>query len=310
MTERFQLVDQIDKGGMGTVWKARDTETGEVVALKLLHEQYADDPYFLERFEREVEVTRRVQSPHVVRMVGYGVREGRPYVAMEYVEGRTLRDILRERGKLDWPEAKALLRQVALGLGAAHAVGVVHRDVKPSNILVTVDGTAKLVDFGIARALDLTRLTRGVTTMGTPHYMAPDAETTEASDLYSLGCVMYEMLTGAPPFDGEGTTQVLLGHLRDEPDLAGLPPQTRAVVSGLLEKVPGKRAALPRLLRSLDASQESEVGPAAANGDEPAHFTPPRETPRSRPNRGLIRLGVAVISFYVALFSALALANR
>ena len=106
MTERFELLEQVGKGGMGTVWKARDRHTGELVALKLLHEQYADDPYFLERFEREVEVTRRVQSPHVVRMVGYGVREGLPYVSMEYVEGRTLRDILRERGRLDWPEAK------------------------------------------------------------------------------------------------------------------------------------------------------------------------------------------------------------
>ncbi len=310
MTERFELVEQVGKGGMGTVWKARDRDTGQLVALKLLHEMYTNDPDYVARFEREVDVALRIHSPHVVQVYGYGRHRGQPYVAMELVEGESLKDLIRCKAKLTWDETRDLTAQITTGLSAAHAAGVIHRDVKPSNILVTPDGQAKLADFGIARALDMTRLTRGVTTMGTPHYMAPDAETTGASDLYGLGCVMYEMLTGAPPFDGEGTTQVLLGHLRDEPDVLRLPPEARAVVGGLLEKEPGKRTTLPRLLKSLEVSQESEVGPDATNGGEPAHFTPPRETPRSRSNLGLIRLGVAVIWFYVALFSALALANR
>ncbi len=260
MTERFELLEQIGKGGMGTVWKARDTETGEVVALKLLHEQYADDPYFLERFEREVEVTRRVQSSHVVRMVGYGVREGRPYVAMEYVDGRTLREILRERGKLDWPEAKALLWQVALGLGAAHAVGVVHRDVKPSNILVTPEGEAKLADFGIAKAADLTALTGTHTMLGTTGYMAPEGKATPQADLYALGCVAYEMLTGAPPFEGETPAEVLVKHIRETPDLSKASEGARSLVGWLLEKEASARPASAEVLVGmLDGSTGGSI---------------------------------------------------
>lgn len=268
MTERFELLEQVGKGGMGIVWKARDGLTGEVVALKLLHDMYVDDPYFLERFEREVEVTRRVQSPHVVRMVGYGVREGRPYVAMEYVEGRTLRDILRERGRLDWPEAKVLLRQVALGLGAAHAVGVVHRDVKPSNILVTGDGTAKLVDFGIAKAADLTALTGTHTMLGTTGYMAPEGKATPQADLYALGCVAYEMLTGVPPFEGETPAEVLVKHIREMPDLASLPADARPTVGWLLEKEASARpASANALVGVLDGSSRNSIpGSVAAAG--------------------------------------------
>ncbi len=267
MTERFELLEQIGKGGMGTVWRARDTETGEAVALKLLHEQYADDPYFLERFEREVEVTRRVQSAHVVRMVGYGVREGRPYVAMEYVEGRTLRDILRERGQLDWPEAKALLRQVVLGLGAAHAVGVVHRDVKPSNILVKGDGTAKLVDFGIAKAADLTALTGTHTMLGTTGYMAPEGKATPQADLYALGCVAYEMLTGVPPFEGETPAEVLVKHIREAPDLSSVPEGARRMVGWLLEKEASARPASAEVLvAALEGSYSSPIAHSTVGG--------------------------------------------
>mgnify|MGYP001294277210 CR=1 FL=1 len=268
MPERFEFLEQIGKGGMGTVWKARDTESGDVVALKVLHEQYADDAYFLDRFGREVEVTRRVQSPHVVRMVGYGVREGRPYVAMEYVEGRTLRDILRERGRLDWTEAKSLLRQVALGIGAAHAVGVVHRDVKPSNILVTGDGTAKLVDFGIAKAADLTALTGTHTMLGTTGYMAPEGKATPQADLYALGCVAYEMLTGTPPFAGETPAEVLVKHIRETPDLASLPADARPTVGWLLEKEASARpASANALVGVLDGSSRNSIpGSVAAAG--------------------------------------------
>ena len=123
MTERFELIERVGRGGMGTVWRARDTRDGSVVALKLLHEQYADDPYFVARFEREVEVTRRIDSPYVVKTLGFGKRDGRPFIAMEFVEGRSLREIVREDGVYAWPEAKRILRQVALGLeeiGRAH----------------------------------------------------------------------------------------------------------------------------------------------------------------------------------------------
>ena len=150
MTERFELLSQLGKGGMGTVWKARDTESGEVIALKLLHSIYVDDADYVARFEREVEVSQRIVSPNVVRVLGYGKRDGVPYVAMEYVDGPSLREMVRDLGPLPWEEVKPILRQIAEGLGAAHAAGVIHRDVKPSNILLDGAGHAYLSDFGIA----------------------------------------------------------------------------------------------------------------------------------------------------------------
>ncbi len=245
MPDRFELLSQLGKGGMGVVWKARDRDTGDIIAFKLLHSIYLDDDDYVARLEREVEIARRIESPNVVKVLGYGRQDGVPYVAMEYVEGQSLRELLTERGKLgwaNWAEAKAILRQTAEGLAAVHAAGVVHRDIKPSNILIAKDGTAKLADFGIARANDLTRMTSSVTMLGTPAYMAPDMETTEQSDLYGLGCVLYEMLSGAPPFVSESQQQVLMRHIREAPDLDKLPADARPIAAWLLEKEVTKRA--------------------------------------------------------------------
>ncbi|MEP7215892.1 MAG: serine/threonine-protein kinase, partial [Anaerolineaceae bacterium] len=186
MTERFELLSQLGKGGMGVVWKARDSETGEIVALKLLHSMFADDPEYVARFEREVEVAQRISSPHVVRVVGFGRRAGQPYMAMELIDGPSLKEVLRQRGRLRWEEASGYIAQVLQGLAAAHAVGVLHRDIKPANLLLAASGTVKLVDFGISRATDLTRLTGGMTMLGTPTYMAPEGQIDERSELYSV----------------------------------------------------------------------------------------------------------------------------
>ena len=242
MTERFELLSQLGKGGMGVVWKARDTETGEIIALKLLHEMFADDPDYVARLEREVEIARRIESPHVVKVLGYGRDGGVPYIAMEYVVGQSLREVLRARGKLSWEEAKPILLQAAQGLAAVHESGAVHRDVKPSNILIAADGGVKLADFGIAKASDLTGLTGSATMLGTPMYMAPDLKTTAQSDLYALGCVLYEMLAGAPPFTGDSQSEVVVRHIREEPDLKKLPPEARPIAAWLLAKDRLRRA--------------------------------------------------------------------
>ena len=236
MPEQFELLEEIGAGGMGVVWKARDTETSEVVALKLLHPHLARDPDYIARFEREVEVARRIDSPHVVKVLGYGVREGVPYMTMEYVAGTSLRELLRTRGSMPWTEAKPLIRQVAQGLAAVHAAGVIHRDVKPSNILIEGGGTAKLADFGIARALELTRLTGSSTMLGTPHYMAPEGTASPQSDLYALGCVLFEMLAGRPPFEGETQQAVIAAHIRDLPQTEILPADARPFAAWLLAK--------------------------------------------------------------------------
>jgi len=262
MTERFELLTQLGRGGMGTVWKARDAETGEVVALKLLHSIYVDDPDYVARFELEVEVAQRIDSPHVVKVLGYGRREGVPYVAMEYVEGLSLRERLRDHGPVGWDEAKRLAIQTAEALSAAHAAGVIHRDIKPSNVLLDADGNVKLADFGIARAADLTRMTGTVTILGTPAYMSPDGDASEQADLYGLGCVLYELLVGSPPFEAESQQQVLLKHIREAPNMDRLPPPAGRVVGWLLEKDPRRRPqSADALLAVLTGSSVRGTGP-------------------------------------------------
>jgi serine/threonine-protein kinase len=226
---------------MGVVWRARDTATGEVVALKLLHGPYMDEPESTVRFEREAELARRVDSPHVVQLLGYGTRAGVPFLVMEYVSGSSLRELIRDHGPYAPDDARSVLSQIAEGLAAVHAAGVIHRDVKPSNVLVASDGTAKLGDFGVARALDVTRVTGTSTLLGTPAYMAPEGPVDERSDLYSLGIVAYELLTGVVPFAGTTYQQVILRHVREAPDLARLPESERGLVGWLLAKDPARR---------------------------------------------------------------------
>ena len=262
LLERFELLEKIGSGGMGTVWKARDTERGEVVALKIVHPHLAEDADYIARFEREVEVARRIESPYVVKVFGYGTREGVPYMAMEYVEGQSLRDRLRSGGPMTWEQAKPVVRQVAEGLGAAHEAGVIHRDVKPSNILMTKDGTAKLADFGIARALDLTRLTGSSTMLGTPHYMAPEGTASPQSDLYALGCVLFEMLTGHPPFEGDSQQAVIAAHIRDAPRTTELSGEASSVVEWLLAKRPESRPSSTQVfLNGLDLERGARPKP-------------------------------------------------
>jgi|GEM_PF-3135500 len=267
MTERFELLEQLGRGGMGTVWKSRDTETGEVVALKLLHSMYVNDPEYVERFEREVEISQRIDSPHVVKVLGFGRHNGSPFVAMEYVEGPSLREWLRDHGPVSWEETKPIAVQLSQALSAAHRAGVTHRDIKPSNILLGADGDVKLADFGIARAADLTRMTGSVTVLGTPAYMSPDGDANEQSDLYALGCVMYELMAGTPPFEGESQQQVLLKHIREAPELERLPSSARPVVGWLLEKDPGRRPQSADAL--LAVLRGSSKAPPLSRADDP-----------------------------------------
>jgi serine/threonine protein kinase len=236
MTERFTLLTELGRGGMGVVWKARDEETGQTVALKLMREAYAEDADYLARFERELELAQRINSAHVVKVLGFGVRQKMPYLALEFVNGPSLHEALARHGPYSWPDARALLVQLAQGLADAHAAGVIHRDVKPSNVLIGPDGIAKLTDFGIARGLDSTRLTATSAMIGTPAYLAPEGPKDARSDLYSLGIIGFQLLTGVPPFVGQTYQDVLLAHIRDEPELGRLPVESRSVIGWLLAK--------------------------------------------------------------------------
>jgi len=241
VSERFTLLSELGRGGMGVVWKARDEETGQIVALKLLREVYAGDADYVTRFERELELAKRIHSANVVEVLGYGVRDGTPYLALEYVDGPSLRDRLVTHGRYGWAETRPLLVQIVQGLVAAHAAGVIHRDIKPSNVLIGANGIAKIADFGIAKGIDLTRVTGTSTLLGTPSYLPPEGPADARSDLYSLGVIGYEMLTGAVPFEGRTYQDVILRHVREAPNLDRLPPEARPVIGWLLAKNPADR---------------------------------------------------------------------
>jgi serine/threonine-protein kinase len=289
MTSRFTLLQRLGRGGMGVVWQARDEETGQIVALKLLHGQFADDPEYLERFAREVLLAQRVSSPYVVAVQGYGVREGVPYLVMEYIAGQSLRERLGA-GPLPPAEARRIFSELAAGLAACHAAGIVHRDLKPSNVLLAPDGSAKLSDFGIARAADLTLLTGTSTLLGTPAYLAPEGARDERSDLYALGVLGYELLTGAPPFAGVTPQEVLLAHIRTPPDLSKVPSDLRPLLARLLAKDPAQRPA-PAAAVLAELQGEGETTPRPA----PATAPPASRPPRRRVLAGLGILGLAVL---------------
>jgi serine/threonine-protein kinase len=263
----FTPIEQVGKGGMGVVWRARDDDTGQIVALKLLRDLYAEDPAYRSRFEHELEIAKRITSPHVVKVLGYGAREGVPYIAFEFVEGPSLRELLAQHGPYGWPDVRAMLLQLAEGLADAHAAGVIHRDVKPSNILIAPGGIAKLADFGISRATDLTRVTKTSGLLGTPVYLAPEGPVDARSDLYSLGVIAFELLTGSPPFEGATYHEVLVAHLRQPPNISKLPPEARPIVAWLLAKDPDSRAQSARQLVRVLTGAEPIPGarPAAAS---------------------------------------------
>ena len=302
MTERFELIEEIGRGAMGVVWKARDNERGKFVAIKMLRDLHADDREYIERFGREVDLARSVKSPHVVRVRGYGVRQTVPFVVLEFVAGQSLRARISERGPLQPSQARDLLAQIADALTAVHAVGIVHRDVKASNVLLTEDGVAKLTDFGIARGGDNRGPTRSGSLLGTPAYMAPEGPIDARSDLYSLGVVYYEMLTGVLPFTSTNYQEVILAHVSEAPDMTRLPATERGLTGWLMSKNPAGRpqsaAALLGSLRSNSAGStrapdrqppgarpnaRPDSGPAASRDGSPPRLLTPTRPPTAIP---------------------------
>ncbi|MDT5349627.1 MAG: hypothetical protein QOH91_2914, partial [Mycobacterium sp.] len=255
---RYRLVELVGRGGMGEVWRAFDTMTERVVALKVLPAQLANDEVFQQRFRREARAAAGINEPHVVPIHDFGEIEGRLYVTMRLIEGRNLQSILTT-GPLQPDRAVHIIGQVASALNAAHRIDLVHRDVKPSNILVAEDDFAYLIDFGIARATGETKLTNTGSVIGTWAYLAPERLTTgeadHRSDIYALTCVMHECLTGSQPFPGDSLEMQIGGHLTQPPPRpsalrAGLPAELDAVVAKGMAKNPDERYATTRELAS------------------------------------------------------------
>ncbi len=248
---RYRLQELLGRGGMGEVWRAYDTATNRVVALKLLPAHLADDDTFVRRFRREAEAAAQLNNAHVIPIHSYGEIDGRLYVDMRLIEGRDLAEVL-SAGPLEPERAVRIIAEAARALHAAHKIGLVHRDVKPSNLLLDEDDFAYLIDFGIARGTDQTKLTDTGATIGTWAYMAPErfsaGEVDARADIYALACVLYECLTGNPPFPGETVESQVAAHLSSSPPRPskarpGLSERFDSVVQKGMAKDPEKRYA-------------------------------------------------------------------
>ena len=250
--DRYTVIRVVGRGGMGTVYKARDRELGEDIAIKLLlPEVLKGDPTMVERFKTEIRLARRISHTNVVRTHDFGEREGTYYVTMEYVEGITLRELIDLRKQLSVAATLGIARQLAASLAVAHEQGVVHRDIKPQNLLLDAAGVLKVMDFGIAKLADQSStITQAGMVVGTPAYMAPEqllAEEVDArSDLYAAGVVLYECLTGVLPYDSANPITLIAKVLNQVPATpqernAEVPPPLSALVMQLLAKEPGGR---------------------------------------------------------------------
>ncbi|MCV7423475.1 protein kinase [Mycobacterium yunnanensis] len=291
---RYRLIELLGRGGMGEVWRARDAEANDrMVAIKLLPPHLASDSTYSARFRREAHAAARLNDPHIVPIHNYGEIDGRLYVDMRLVEGRDLEEVMSD-GPMQPQRAVSIIEQVAKALHAAHRAGLVHRDVKPSNVLLDADDFAYLIDFGIARAADDTRLTEAGFAPGTLRYMAPerfreDLEDEGAGvDVYALACSLYECLTGEPPFRGTDHPSLIAAHLNSPPPKPSttrphVPAQLDAVIAKGMAKDPGERYATTvdlanaaRAAVSDPASQTATLAAAKMPGTSPRSARSPR----------------------------------
>src|SRR5919205_2419882 len=245
ISERYRLEEQIGSGGMSTVYRAFDPTLERWVAIKLMHRDISHDPDQLERFRREARAVARLSHPHVVTVIDAGDDDGTPYIVFEYVEGETLKERIRSAGRLPIPEAVAYAIEIGRALGAAHERAIVHRDVKPQNVLIDDEGSAKVTDFGIARTLTEEGLTADGRVLGTTDYVSPEQAlgrpVTGQSDIYSLGVVLYEMLTGHVPFAGDNQVAVAMRHVREEiPDVQKRRPDVSAALAAVIDRATAK----------------------------------------------------------------------
>jgi serine/threonine protein kinase len=305
---RYRLERELGQGGMATVYLARDAELDRSVAVKILAERLAGDAAFRKRLLREARLAARLSHPNVVSVYDVGETEdGRPYIVMECVEGLTLADVLLERGRLPADEAVGLAVQACRGLAHAHAAGLVHRDVKPQNLLLRDDGTLKVADFGIARAAETTALTQVGTVLGTAAYLSPEQaageEVTAATDLYALGAVLYELLTGRPPYTADSLADLAAKQAEGAfPPVAELAPEVSAHVEDAVMRSLARNPAY-RPQSADELARELAPGPRKAP-------TVPQRVPEKATSRRLLWPALAAVLAAAAVGLGVVLATR
>src|SRR2546421_9792401 len=265
--DRYKLIDERGRGSFATVYVARDTKDNRIYAVKVMHFELSNDGDLLARFQREAHILLNLSDPHIVRIVDYGEDNSMHFIVMDYIDGQNLKYHTLTHGPLEPSRALNYAQQIAEGLDTAFKHGVVHRDIKPQNILINTKGVVKITDFGLARSRETVTLTQSNVFMGTAYYISPEqAESGRSadtrSDLYSVATVLFEMLTGSPPFEGETAVDIVIKHMNEQvPSICrlrpGLPVDMDIFLRKAMAKSPNDRYSLPRdFISAIEQLQE------------------------------------------------------
>ncbi|MEK6278413.1 MAG: protein kinase [Actinomycetota bacterium] len=323
LSARYRLEAKLGSGGMSTVYLARDETLDRPVAVKVMHREMSEQPDQLERFRQEARAVAKLSHPNVVAVIDAGEDRGHPYIVFEYVEGETLKQRIKRLGPLDAPEALAYAIEIAQGLTVAHARSMVHRDVKPQNVLIDAEGRAKVTDFGIARQLEEQGVTATGRVLGTTDYVSPEQAMGHGvdprSDIYSLGVVLYEMLIGEVPFSADSQVGVAMKHVNEElPDVQRRRPEISAAVALVIERAttkdPDRRyQRIEEIIDDLETALEVEAARAGSTEGEATtvlEAVPPQKRKLSRRTRrswigalALLALAAAAIAAVVVISS-------
>ncbi|MDP9491064.1 MAG: protein kinase [Actinomycetota bacterium] len=322
---RYELVELIGKGGMSSVWQAHDRLLDRIVAIKILHPHFTEDEEYVERFRREARSVAQLSHPNIVTVIDRGEDAGRQYIVFEYVEGENLKQLVERGGPMPIRDALLMALQMARALAFAHGRGLIHRDVKPQNVLLNTDGQAKMTDFGIAREVDVEGVTITGTVLGTSEYIAPEQargqQVDSQTDVYSLGVVLYELLTGGVPYDGDNFVTVALKHVNEpvpsvperRPDA---PPRIALAIERAMAKSPDERyGSMDELVDELESCL-AELDPVSEEATMISRRprTQPRQRPRRRRRLGVLWPLAAVLGILavggLAAFGAMALRDR